>query len=214
MEFFGNPSNLKLLQDLLKDPEENSDSEPDDRLPTCPKKTPTPSSNPIQGQSTAKSSTSASAELSKLSGQDLNRRLGNFAEHPPPPQTLSEWEEQEALLNDSEFEDRLTPEYRIVYKQSVTPEDIYLQMGNKTAATSSCEEMCLEILMPKETVTIDRMELDVSPNEIDLRTPIYRLKLPLVQPTDPDRGKASWDDSRKILRLTLRMKREYDFINF
>lgn len=213
MGFLANPSNLKLLQDLLREPEENSDSEPDDRLPSVPKKISTPSVNVGQGQSTSTSSTSVSAELNKLSGQELNRRLGHSSEH-LSPQTLSEWEEQEALLNDTEFEDRLAPEYRIVYKQSVAPEDIYLRMGNKTAATSSCEEMCLEILLPKETVSIDRMELDVSSNEIDLRTPIYRLKLPLIQPTDPDRGKASWDDKQKILRLTLRMKREYDFINF
>ncbi|XP_055308644.1 dynein axonemal assembly factor 6 [Sitodiplosis mosellana] len=208
MDYFENSSNLKLIQDLLTEPERNSsDEEPDDRVPSTGIKFSTPSTTSItQGQNDDKSSAEAAA--SSLLGE--RQRFRNTALN----QTVVEWEEQDAIVNDDELEDRITPEYRIVYKQSVTPEDIYLQMGNKTAATSSCEELCLEILMPKEIVSIDRMQLDVTQNEIDLRTPVYRLKLPLVQPTDPDRGKAHWDDKKKILRLTLRMKREYDFINF
>ena len=31
--------------------------------------------------------------------------------------------------------------YDIVYKQAVTSEDMYLGMGNRTPATSSCEDM-------------------------------------------------------------------------
>lgn len=209
MDFFGNSKNLKLLQDLLKEPEENSsDSESDDRVPCTGIKFSTPSVSKTQDEDNVKSS--ADDVTSNIS--EVNKYPQNIASE--LPKALVEWEEQEALVNDNELEDRVTPEYRIVYKQSVTPEDIYLQMGNKTAATSSCEEMCLEILMPNETVSIDRMKLDVTPNEIDLQTPVYRLKLPLVQATDPDRGMARWDSKTKILRLTLRMKREYDFINF
>lgn len=206
MDYFSSPANLKSLQDLLKEPQvEESDSEPDDRVPNYTTKFSTPStSNTIESTTTNQPGTSASIVT--------GRRFRNIDEN--PPQTLSEWEQQEALLHDIDLENRCTPEYRIVYKQSVKPEDIYLQMGNKTASTASCEEMCVEILLPNETVCIDRMELDVASHEIDLRTPNYRLKLPLVQPIDPDRSKASWDNEKKMLRLTLRMKREYDFINF
>lgn len=207
MDYFSNPSNLKLLQDLLKEPQAgDSDAESDDRVPTFSTKFSSPSScDAIETESINQPSASTSAVTS--------RRFRNIDEN--LPKTSSDWELQEAsLLNDIDLENRCTPEYRIVYKQLVTPEDIYLQMGNKTAATASCEEMCVEILLPNETVSIDRMELDVSSQEIDLRTPNYRLKLPLAQPIDPDRGKASWDNEKKTLRLTLRMKREYDFINF
>ena len=210
MDYFGNPKNLKSLQDLFVEIEGNSsDDEPDDRVPCTGIKFSTPcSTSKTQGQSDVRPSADASTSNASVKGQHLQNTALNL------PRTVDEWAEQEAIVNDQELEDRMTPEYHIVYKQSVTPEDIFLQMGNKTAATSSCEEMCLEILMPNEIVSIDRMQLDVTPNEIDLRTPVYRLKLPLVQPTDPDRGKAHWDDQKKILRLTLRMKREYDFINF
>lgn len=210
MDYFNNPSNIKLLQNLLKEPEENSsDSEPDDRVPNTSTKLVTPSTSGVQGE---KSEIKLFCDSKSSNNLQSIPKLPNTSVN--PPQTLSEWEEQEAQLNGDAFEDRLIPEYRIVYKQSITPEDIYLQMGNKTTATASCEEMCLEILMPQETVSIDRMQLDVTPDEIDLQTPIYRLKLPLVQQINPDHGKASWDANEKILRLTVRMKREYDFINF
>ncbi|XP_031638736.1 protein PIH1D3 [Contarinia nasturtii] len=210
MDFFENPNNLRLIQDLLKKPDGNSsESEPeDDRVPSCGIKFST-SNLKTHDNSTEKTSAAATTSNHQEIGQRVARSVAQS-----PPKTLFEWERQEALVNDTELEDRLTPEYRIVYKQSVTPEDMYLQIGNKTAATASCEEMCLEIILPNETVGIDRMQLDVTTNEIDLQTPMYRLKLPLTQPTDPDRGKAHWDSNEKILRLTLRMKREYDFINF
>lgn len=209
MDLFANPENLKLLQDLLKEPQaEEFNSKQDDRVPNFATKFFSPSTcDAIESESTNnvhQPGTSASSVP--------NRRFRNIDKN--LPQTLSEWEQQEALLNDNELESRCIPEYRIVYKQSVTPEDIYLQMGNKTTATASCEEMCVEIRLPNESVNIDRMELDVSAYEIDLRTPTYRLKLPLIQKIDPDRSKANWDNDKKILRLTLRMKREYDFINF
>lgn len=206
MDYFDNPVHLKLLQNLLKQPDDNSsDSEPDDRVPCTSSAT-----SALQGGSSSSSNVKSSNIPISSNHLEPDEKLRN----PAIPQTLAEWEKQEAHLNATAFEDRLTPEYRIVYKQSVAPEDIYLQMSNKTTATASCEEMCLEIQMPQETVSIDRMQLDVTPDEIDLQTPIYRLKLPLVQQIDPDRGKASWNDTEKILRITVRMKREYDFINF
>lgn len=212
MDYFANPSNLKLLQDLLKEPDAAElDSEHDDRVPNITTKFVSPSTSDITASATTNSVHQPGTSASSASALS-HRRFRNIDVN--LPQTLAQWEQQEALLNDDELENRCTPEYRIVYKQSVTPEDIYLQMGNKTTATSSCEEMYVEILLPNESVSIDRMALDVSAYEVDLRTPIYRLKLPLVQPIDPDRSKANWDNDKKILRLTLRMKREYDFINF
>ncbi|VDN24448.1 unnamed protein product [Dibothriocephalus latus] len=39
------------------------------------------------------------------------------------------------------YDPRPQPEYEILFKQDVTTEDIYLQMGNKTPTTASCEYM-------------------------------------------------------------------------
>jgi hypothetical protein len=35
--------------------------------------------------------------------------------------------------------------YEIVYKQAVSSEDMFLQMGNKTPLTSSCEDMVVSL---------------------------------------------------------------------
>jgi hypothetical protein len=39
--------------------------------------------------------------------------------------------------------------YDIVFKQAVSSEDMFLQMGNKTPSTASCEDMvvCLSCLL-------------------------------------------------------------------
>lgn len=127
--------------------------------------------------------------------------------------SMQEWEQQQT--EDEELLDtRKQPEYQIVYKQAVTTEDIYLQMGLKTAATSSCEDMVIDIQLPEEIVTIDSMDLDVEADSIHLQTPVYRLKLSLPHKIDPKKGKAAFDSDKKLLKLTLRMKRELDFVNF
>uniref|UniRef100_A0A1B0DQX1 PIH1D1/2/3 CS-like domain-containing protein n=1 Tax=Phlebotomus papatasi TaxID=29031 RepID=A0A1B0DQX1_PHLPP len=129
------------------------------------------------------------------------------------PRTLEEWEALEEV-NNEELETRKRPEYRISYKQEVKVEDVFLQMTNKTSATSSCEDMTITIHLPEETCDVDRMELKTTDQEVDLETPIYRLKIPLPHPIDPDRKKAAWNPDKKELILTLRMKRDLDFVNF
>lgn len=87
-------------------------------------------------------------------------------------------------------------------------------MTAKTAATSSCEDMIIEVLLPEETVKIDMMYLNVEPKDVILQTPIYRLKLPLPHTVNPKKGRAEYDSEKKILKLTLRLDRELDYVNF
>lgn len=191
---------LKALRDLLTPAEKDSDSENEDQSPEFKAKF-------VNPYSLYKPEDDQQPESSNASGSKNHRKSTKL-------ETLDEWEKREEYFNSDENETRKTPEYRIIYKQAVSPEDIYLQIGSKTSSTASCEEMCLEIQLPDETVGIEHMELEVNPTEIDLKTPVYRLKLPLVQTVDPDYGKAQWDGEQKILRLNLVMKREYDCVNF
>lgn len=87
-------------------------------------------------------------------------------------------------------------------------------MGNKTGATASCDRMIITVHLPDETVTIDRMQLTVDVSSIDLQSPVYRLRLPLPQPIDPDAGSAQYDPDLRRLTLSLKMVRDYDFVNF
>lgn len=112
------------------------------------------------------------------------------------------------------LESRRCPDYDITYKQDVSTEDIFLQMGNKTAATSSCDEMVVTVRMPDETVSIERMDLAVSRQSVDLQTPVYRLKMSLPHPINPDAGTAKYDVTQRTLTLRLKMVREFDYVNF
>lgn len=136
------------------------------------------------------------------------------AAEPKPPQSLDEWQ----ALNEREDADildsRPAPDYDIAYKQSLRTEDIYLQMGAKTAATASCEEMVLTIRMPAESAGAERIQLDVTDASIDLQSPQYRLRLALPQRVDPDAGTARYDPERRQMVLRLRMVREFDYVNF
>lgn len=186
---YSNPENIKLLRNLLNQ-ENNKDCE---------------------------SGSGESSEVSQSVGE--RKEYKNYYEALPQaerPQMLAddEWEACESILSANALDERKSPDYRIVYKQSVAPEDIYLCMGNRTPATASCEEMCVEIDLLEETVSVDQMTLDVSTDCVDLLTPVYHLKLPLVHKVYPDRGSAAWDAGRRVLRLSLHMKRELDFVNF
>lgn len=150
------------------------------------------------------------AEIKNLLENPLLKKIDDKDEN---AKTFEEWEEMQK--NDEEILDsRQTPEYSIVYKQAVTTEDIYLQMGLKTASTASCEDMIVEIKLPDESVGIDRMELNLEESQVDLKTPIYKLKLTLPHKVAPSKSRAQYDVEKKILKLTLRMNREFDFVNF
>ncbi|KAK3909042.1 Dynein assembly factor 6, axonemal [Frankliniella fusca] len=113
---------------------------------------------------------------------------------------------------DEQFDPREQPEYEIKYQQAVSPEDVFLQMNGKTAATASCENMIIIIYMKGETMK--SVDLNISSAALDIRSPLYRLHLHLPHPVDGEKGKAEWDDKTEILKVTLKMVREFDFLNF
>lgn len=124
------------------------------------------------------------------------------------PQSWDEIEEEELENQYAQ------PEFKISYKQAVATEDLYLGLSNKTPSTASCEDIVLEIKVPDETVGIDGMTVDVTEKEVLFQSPKYRTKIPLPYEVDPNKGKAIYNSDHKILKLTLRMRRELDFVNF
>jgi len=62
-------------------------------------------------------------------------------------------------------------------------------MGQRTGASSSCEDLVLEISLPDEPMAADKMALTLHEKEVDLGTTLYRLKLPLPHPVDVESGK-------------------------
>lgn len=149
------------------------------------------------------------SEIKRILENPLLKQL----EAEPAIASMEEWEQQQ-VKDDEMLDTRKQPSYKIAYKQVVTTEDIYLQMGLKTPATSSCEDMIIDIDLPDETVNIDQMDLKVEAEVVNLQTPVYRLSLPLPHKVHPKKGRAEFDSDKKVLKLTMRLNRELDFVNF
>ncbi|XP_015264428.1 PREDICTED: protein PIH1D3 [Gekko japonicus] len=122
----------------------------------------------------------------------------------------------EEVPEGSEYDDscdsREQPEYEILFKQQVGAEDLFLGMSRKDPSTACCEDMLIKIQLP-DTKASD-ITLDIKEKVLDLRSPQKKLLLHLPHPVDPNSGRACFLSEKGTLEVTLRMKRELDFINF
>nr|XP_056714998.1 dynein axonemal assembly factor 6 [Euleptes europaea] len=122
----------------------------------------------------------------------------------------------EEVPEGSEYDDswdyREQPEYEILFKQQVGTEDLFLGTSRKDPSTACCEDMLIKIQLP-DTKASD-IALDIKEKVLDLRSPQKKLLLHLPHPVDPNNGKACFLPEKGTLEVTLRMKREFDFINF
>ena len=87
-------------------------------------------------------------------------------------QTKDIWntdEVEEGAEFDTVDDPRMQPDYDIIYKQKLTSEELFLQMGNKTNATSSCEDMVVKIHLPG-VGKISEIDVNVVENFLDCRT--------------------------------------------
>ncbi|XP_071950409.1 dynein axonemal assembly factor 6-like [Antedon mediterranea] len=125
------------------------------------------------------------------------------------------WDADE-VKEGGEFDDlddpRPEPEYEIIFKQKVATEDMFLGMGNKTNATSSCEDIVVKITLPN--TKYGDVTLDVNDKFLSCATPNYKLSLHLPHLVDSKNGRAKWDAENSLLTVTMPMVRDYDFLNF
>uniref|UniRef100_A0A8C8SPY1 PIH1 domain containing 3 n=1 Tax=Pelusios castaneus TaxID=367368 RepID=A0A8C8SPY1_9SAUR len=132
-----------------------------------------------------------------------------------PGNSKNIWNTEE-VPEGSEFDDiwdpREQPEYEILFKQQVGAEDIFLGMNRKDPSTACCEDMLIKIKLP-DTKSSD-ITLDIQDKILDLRTPKKKLLLHLPHSVDSKNGNACFISEKETLEVTLRMKREFDFINF
>lgn len=76
---------------------------------------------------------------------------------------------EEGAEFDNSDDPRIQPEYEFVYKQKVTTEDIYLQMGSKNQSTASCEDMIVKISLPGVS-KISEIDINLFDTFLDCRT--------------------------------------------
>ncbi|VUZ55747.1 unnamed protein product [Hymenolepis diminuta] len=110
------------------------------------------------------------------------------------------------------YDPRPRPEYEIHFKQDVSAEDMFLQMGPKNATTACCEYLVVSVKLPETTK--DEIKLDVKEQFLDLRTKKFKLGLHLPNPVKPESSKAKWMSEKSTLEITLLNNREFDFMNF
>ncbi|CAG5122531.1 unnamed protein product [Candidula unifasciata] len=165
-------------------------------------------------KSDSEDDTPSSDTLSKLGPGNIGpaRQLNEDTTAPESKDIWSAAEVPEGSEYDSLYDPRPQPEYDIVYSQAVRSEDVFLQMGNKTPMTSSCENIIIKIKLPETKVA--EVELDIKPKFLDCRTPNFKLGLHLPHPVDEKSGKAQWDAKQETLIVTLNLCREYDIFNF
>ncbi|XP_039210917.1 dynein assembly factor 6, axonemal isoform X2 [Crotalus tigris] len=140
---------------------------------------------------------------------------GASAAPQPPEEGKAIWSAEEVTegnTGDASWDPREQPEYEIVFKQQVRAEDLFLGMSRKDPSTACCEDMLIKIKLP-DTKASD-ITLDIQEKLLDFRSPQKRLLLHLPHPVDTTNGKARFLSEQATLEVTLRMKRELDFINF
>lgn len=86
------------------------------------------------------------------------------------------------------------------------------QIGPKTPSSNSCEDLIVRIKMPGDKK--ENTELTVNRSSIFVHSSQHALKLDLPHEIDPDVSKANWDSAEETLVLTLRLQREFDYVNF
>eukprot|EP01063_Lacrimia_lanifica_P014922 TRINITY_DN2150_c0_g1_i1.p2 TRINITY_DN2150_c0_g1~~TRINITY_DN2150_c0_g1_i1.p2 ORF type:complete len:219 (+),score=98.67 TRINITY_DN2150_c0_g1_i1:1283-1939(+) len=121
------------------------------------------------------------------------------------------WDDEEVDDNMlAAYEGRERPEYEMLHKQAVTSNDVYLGLDfEKDATSASCEEMTVRVELPKEHSAAD-IHLDVKQDMLDLRSPHYRLLLPLQKKVLTNRGSARFEKDKKRMVITLVVDRSFE----
>ncbi|GBP48177.1 Protein PIH1D3 [Eumeta japonica] len=147
-----------------------------------------------------------------------DKNVKNISEGMRIPKTIEEFEEQEARECEemgrvgAGLKDRPTPPYSMTYQQAVTAEDVFLQIGPKTPSTTSCENLIVKIKLKGDKR--ENVDLSVTTTSVTVSSSHYYLELTLPHSIEPDDSKAIWDTAEETLILTLKLDREFDFINF
>ncbi|CAB4035022.1 Hypothetical predicted protein, partial [Paramuricea clavata] len=110
-----------------------------------------------------------------------------------------------------DLDERIVPEYEIIFKQKVTSEDIFFGMSNKNPSTACCEDLVAKINLP-ETKYAD-VNLNVTDTFLDCQTPKYKLGMHFPHCVESKNGKAQWDSDKGLLTVTVPLRREYDFLD-
>ena len=126
-----------------------------------------------------------------------------------PNEIWTEAEVRDAGDADDIDDGRAQPEYDIVFKQNVTPEDFFLGADPTRNPGIACSDaLVLKVTLP-DTKIAD-IDLDVRPTFVRVSAPKYKLKAQLGERVDENKGNAKWDADRNLLTVTLPIIHDWD----
>lgn len=103
-------------------------------------------------------------------------------------------------------DDRPEPEFEILYKQRVSPQDVYLGLSDLDPSSRSCQDLLIKISLPGTKQ--NEISLDVEANLLKLQAPHFALILPLPHTVEEKNGNAKWDNFKGTLEITLPIVKE------
>ncbi|KAI8616055.1 hypothetical protein BC830DRAFT_1080869 [Chytriomyces sp. MP71] len=119
------------------------------------------------------------------------------------------WAEDE-VPNDATvdpFDTRPQPEYSITYRQKVSSEDMYLQMGGKTPGFRDSDEIIVTVELPG--CEFKEIELTCTKTLVDVRCPKFKLIVNLPREVRDQDGNASWNKSKQQLVVNIPIKPDF-----
>jgi hypothetical protein len=100
-------------------------------------------------------------------------------------------------------EARQQPEYDVLYKQTMSAEDVYLGVDlTRDGSSLSCDGIVARIKLPRVEKP-DTIRLTVEPYFLILETDEYYLKASVPQKVVENKANAKWDSAKKTLTVTL-----------
>ena len=110
-------------------------------------------------------------------------------------------------VDDEPDDGRPQAEYEIVYKQNVSPQDMFLGVDPERHPGVSCSDALLLKVQLPGTKLAD-IELDVRSTFVRVQAPQFKLKAWLPEKVDETKGNAKWDGDSETLIVTLPIIRE------
>jgi hypothetical protein len=113
------------------------------------------------------------------------------------------WKDEELREENIKEDGRPKPQFEILYKQSVTTEDLYLGLSGKSNSSLSCEHLLMKIWLPN--THLKEIGLELKEQSVHLQTPNYLLNHILPYSIEKDKSDAKWDKDKGLLQVTLKV---------
>ena len=111
------------------------------------------------------------------------------------------WDEKEFIEENIKEDGRPQPKFEVLYKQTVSTEDIYLGMSGKDVSSNSCDQLLMKIWLPN--TLLKEIGVEVKDQSVHLQCPEFLLNHILPYKVDKEKSDAKWDKDKGLLAITV-----------